>query len=75
MTLVNLEGMIKIMKFFKFNQISNQLLLKKILMSALHYVNLKRLIITHQQSPLRLEDCDMEGSYLNKTQKGKKKQL
>ena len=48
MTLVNLDGMIKMMKFLKFNQMSNQLLLKKSLLFALHYVNFKRFIMTHQ---------------------------
>ena len=49
MTLVNLEGMINTMNFFKFNQISNQLLLKKSLLFALHYVKFKRFIMMHQQ--------------------------
>ena len=59
MTLVNLEGMIKMMTFLKFNQISNQLLLKKSLLFLLHYVKFKRFIITHHQPPLRLKAYDL----------------
>ena len=54
--------MIKIMRMLKFNHMSNQLLLKKSLLFALHYVNFKRFIMMHQQPPLRLEDYDLEGS-------------
>ena len=64
----NLEGMIKMMNFFKFNQMSNQLLLKKSLVFALHYVNFKKFIMTHQQPPLCIEAYDLEGSYLKNTQ-------
>ena len=65
--LVNLEGVIKMMNFLKFNQMFNKLLLKKSLLFVLHYVNFKRFIMTHQQPPLRLEACDTEGSYLKQT--------
>ena len=74
-TLVNLEGMIRMLIFLKFNQMSNQLLLKKSLLFALHYENFKRLIMTHHQTPLRLEAYNMEGSYLNQTQEGKENPL
>ena len=74
-TPVNLEKMIKMMEILKFNQMSNQLLLNKSLMFALHYVTFKHFIITHQQPPLRLEAYNQEGSYLKQTQEGKKKQL
>ena len=63
MTLVNLEGMIKMMKIFKFNQMSNQLLLKKGVLFTLHYVRFKLLIMTHQKTPLRLEAYNLEGSH------------
>ena len=62
-------------EILKFNQMSNQLLLKKSLMFALHYVKFKSFIITHQHSPLSLKACKLEGSYLNHTQEVKKKQL
>ena len=39
MTLVNLEGMIKMIKVLKVDQMSNELLLKKSLLFALHLVN------------------------------------
>ena len=75
MTLVNLEGMIKMMKLLRFNQISNQLLLKKSLMFALNCVNFKRYIMTHHKPSLRLEAYNLEGSYLNQNQDGKNEQL
>ena len=75
MTLVNLEGMIKMMKFLKFNHISNQLLLKKSLLFMLHYVNCKRFIIAHQHTSLRLKAYNLKGGCLKQTQEVKKKKL